>query len=431
MTGILHPDDNQTTGPHPNERPSRSEAEPQRAEGYKGYRDDSHRSIAPAETIARALPFLEHMGITRISNITGLDRIGIPVVMVCRPNSRSVAVSQGKGLSLDAAKASGIMEAIEGWHAERSSHPLILGSYEELAETYPLVDVGTLPAIEGSHFHPHLPILWIEGRLLGSDAAIWLPFEMVHTNYTVPRPTGAGCFPASTNGLASGNHHLEAVCHAICELIERDATCHWNYLTQSARSATRLDPASIDDRNCRDVLEKLHDAGLDVAIWNTTTDIGVASIYCLLMEDGKAPGHLGEGAGCHPSRNIALLRALTEAVQTRTTYIAGSRDDIGPEEFTPEAIEQKYRFAMSVLDGDEDPQDFRTIPTREEDNFEADLHWLVDRLASVGADRVIVVNLSKPGLDLAVVRAVIPGLEHNDESHAPGPRLQRAIEKIL
>ena len=53
------------------------------------------------------------MGITRIANVTGLDRTGIPVVMVVRPNARSVAVSQGKGLTLAAAKASGVMEAAE------------------------------------------------------------------------------------------------------------------------------------------------------------------------------------------------------------------------------------------------------------------------------------------------------------------------------
>jgi ribosomal protein S12 methylthiotransferase accessory factor YcaO len=27
------------------------------------------------------------MGITRVANVTGLDSVGIPVVMVCRPNS--------------------------------------------------------------------------------------------------------------------------------------------------------------------------------------------------------------------------------------------------------------------------------------------------------------------------------------------------------
>jgi ribosomal protein S12 methylthiotransferase accessory factor YcaO len=46
------------------------------------------------------------MGITRLGNITGLDRIGIPVAIAVRPNSRSVSVSQGKGLELPQALAS-------------------------------------------------------------------------------------------------------------------------------------------------------------------------------------------------------------------------------------------------------------------------------------------------------------------------------------
>jgi YcaO-like protein with predicted kinase domain len=58
----------------------------------------------PSATLKRVIPWMSNMGITRIANVTGLDRIGIPVVMVCRPNSRSVSVSQGKGLTLDAAR---------------------------------------------------------------------------------------------------------------------------------------------------------------------------------------------------------------------------------------------------------------------------------------------------------------------------------------
>ncbi|TGV60738.1 hypothetical protein EN803_38435, partial [Mesorhizobium sp. M2D.F.Ca.ET.160.01.1.1] len=59
------------------------------------YRADSAHSA-----IARIRPHWARMGITRVANVTGLDRIGIPVVMVCRPNARSLAVSQGKGIDL-------------------------------------------------------------------------------------------------------------------------------------------------------------------------------------------------------------------------------------------------------------------------------------------------------------------------------------------
>ena len=101
--------------------------------GVKEYRVGTHRTVSPQATLARVGPFMTEMGITRIANVTGLDALGIPVVMVCRPNSRSIAVSQGKGVELAAAKASGVMEAVETYHAERITLPLKLASYDELS----------------------------------------------------------------------------------------------------------------------------------------------------------------------------------------------------------------------------------------------------------------------------------------------------------
>src|SRR5947209_9745751 len=85
----------------------------------KTYRIGAHRLVPPEETVARLRPFLPAMGITRVANVTGLDRIGIPVVMVYRPNARGLVCAQGKGFRLATAKASGLMEAIETYHAER------------------------------------------------------------------------------------------------------------------------------------------------------------------------------------------------------------------------------------------------------------------------------------------------------------------------
>ena len=64
-----------------------------------------------------------------------------------------------------------------------------------------------------------------------SSQSVWLPFELVHTNYTLSGPETAGCFVASTNGLASGNHKTEATIHGICEVIERDAHTLWHLST--------------------------------------------------------------------------------------------------------------------------------------------------------------------------------------------------------
>ena len=392
--------------------------------GYKTYRLGTHRTVPPAETVARVRSVLREMGITRIANVTGLDRIGIPVVMVCRPNSRSIAVTQGKGLDLDAAKASGLMEAVETYHAEHIDHPLKLASYDDLSHSHPLVDVDALPRLAGSNFHANLQTLWIEGRNLLAGTPTWLPYEMVHANYTLPPPTGSGCFVASTNGLASGNHRLEAIVHGIAEVIERDSTSLWTQMEASRQSRTRIALDTIDEGSCRDVLDRLERAEISVAVWDTTTDVGVPAFYCLITDNQSDAAHSGEGAGCHPARHIALLRALTEAVQVRTTYITGARDDLLPSEYTAAGIAHKLQRARTLMAAQGPTRDFRSVPTQESRTFEDDLCWMLERLRGRGIDQVIAVDLTKAEFELPVARIAIPGLEgpHDHDAYLPGPR---------
>ena len=83
------------------------------AAASKIYFRGTERTETPARTLERVQGILPAMGITGIANVTGLDKIGIPVVMTCRPNSRSLSVFQGKGVDLDAARACGVMEACD------------------------------------------------------------------------------------------------------------------------------------------------------------------------------------------------------------------------------------------------------------------------------------------------------------------------------
>ena len=252
-------------------------AEPDRGGSEKSCTRGTHRVVSPAETLERVAPVMSRAGITRVGVITGLNHIGIPVVTVYRPNARSLAVSQGKGLDLPAARASGIMEAIESWHAETVMLPLVLSSWTDLMDARQVIDVTRLPRLSVSTFHRHKPILWCEGRDIGSGAPAWVPFEMVHTNFSLPLPTGSGSFVMSSNGLASGNHVMEATLHGICEVVERDGNALWFASGDEARAARRLDLTSVDDPDCAAILERFETAGIAVAVWDTTTDVGLAS----------------------------------------------------------------------------------------------------------------------------------------------------------
>src|SRR5690606_6321004 len=135
-------------------------------------------------------------------------------------------------------------------------HPLKLATWNELRFSHDLISVEALPRISISKFTPVTGLLWIGGSDLFTGRPLWLPYELVHTNYTLPLPSGSGCFVMSSNGLASGNHPLEAVSHALCEVVERDAAALFRLSDLQAQAARRVDLDSIVDEGCRALLER-------------------------------------------------------------------------------------------------------------------------------------------------------------------------------
>ncbi len=387
----------------------------------------SHRILPVKETLSLIAPIAEKIGITRVADITGLDRIGIPVSLAIRPNSKSVAVSQGKGISQDYARASALMESIEIWHAENMDNPVLYGDVQTLKKQFRIVDIDHLPKTPQDSFSDRVKTLWVRGIELFTDEQILLPYEMVHADYTRPIPPGQGFFPASTNGLASGNSKLEAVCHAICEIMERDALSLWHLTSPENRLTRRIDPESIEDLDCKSLLKKLNDAGLGFLLWDITTDTKIPCIVCTIVNASNSDEHIGLGSGCHPSSAIALRRAITEAAQTRLNYISGARDDLLLSEYQTEELNSKFQYAIEYLHHDGPLLTFNSIETWINPNLESDLELLLENLASVGIKEVIWTDLSREDLQIPVARVVIPGLEapHDDANYVAGPRARK------
>lgn len=391
--------------------------------GVKRLDIGSHRTCSAEETFERVYPKGSRFGVTRIANVTGLDRIGIPVTLAIRPDARSVAVSQGKGIALADARASGLMEAIELWHAENPILDLRYGTVDRLQETLPLVDTEALPRLDGKTRNGSEPILWTPGADLATDELVYVPFEMVHADYCAPGYPGHGHFPASTNGLASGNHPLEARCHALYEVIERDAVSLFFAGGDEDRVAWRVDLSTIDGVRSTLLMERIVDADLLLAVWDVTSDIGIASFY-VLIGGSAGDGHVGAGSGTHFDRDAALARALSEAAQTRMTYITGSRDDLAGDEFTEAGRAEKSDMVTRLAGSAAMPCSFQDVPDTIHETLREDLDAVLARLADVGLGTPVGVDLSRPESGIHVVRVVVPGLEapHDDPGYVPGPR---------
>ena len=394
----------------------------------KRLRDGAHRAAPLRETIARAQSVAPRIGLTRVGFLTGLDRVGAPVAMAVRPNARSAAISLGKGLTDDHAMASALMESIECWHAETIDAPLVA----EAAPPGRALDVDRLPPLAERGLPDDAPIPWVEGVDLMSGEALWAPYEIVHAAYTEPPQPGSGRFFASTNGLASGNTRIEALVHAMTEVIERDATTLWYFADDAAREASRVDIGTVDDPACRGLLDRFAAAGLAVGVWETTSDVGVPSYFAWIMEREDGIGGAARsavGQGCHLAPEVALSRALTEAAQARLTVISGARDDLGEEEYAaPDAETQAARRAL-LLEGAA-PRPFAAAPQAATETLRDDAEAVLGRLAAVGVAEAFAIDLSKPGIGTAVVRVAIPGLEgpHDHANYAPGARAAAALD---
>jgi ribosomal protein S12 methylthiotransferase accessory factor len=376
------------------------------------------------------MPICSEFGITRLADVTGLDRLGIAVVLAIRPNSRSVTVSHGKGIDLDAAKASALMETIELWHAETIAGPLWFGSCHDLENDWQITSFEYLNRCSGGRWNPDLVLHWIEGRDLVHRRSVLVPFDLVHMDMSLRSRPAEGVFRLSSNGLASGNHTLEAQCHAICELIERDSVTVWHVQPREVRARTRIDPATVDEPALTKLWQHCEAAGLVVAAFDITSDIGVASIYCILAD---AHGHLGAGSGSHPDRRVAMLRALTEAAQTRMTYITGSRDDLLAAEFGDHGRGRKAEMAADLFSLGPPSRHFEDIASFVFSDLEADLDHLLDRLAAGGIDEVVIVDLTREPWRIPVVRAVIPKLElpHDEDGFVAGDRARNASKATV
>jgi ribosomal protein S12 methylthiotransferase accessory factor len=303
-----------------------------------------------------------------------------------------------------------------------------------MRQRFAVVDVAGLPRLATSKFDEDKQLLWAEGAFdLVTGAPTLLPYELVHLDFRAPRPQGSGCFLMSSNGLASGNHLLEAVSHALCELVERDANTIWHLSGERAQRRRRIDLDTVDDPSCRTLLARLSGAAIDVIAWDTTTDIGVASILCDIVDrDGHAkhPMPPVSGSGAHPSRRIALTRALTEAAQGRLTRISGSRDDLFGDIFDDATARRRSYAARETIRGCPAAISFADLPDVNHPTVEQDVRWICSALQARGIQQIVALNLSRPDIGIPVVRVVIPYLEAMSElpGFVPGPRARRATE---
>jgi ribosomal protein S12 methylthiotransferase accessory factor len=391
----------------------------------KIYNNDTQRASPLDETLARIEPKVPAAGITRVADITNLDRIGIPVFSCIRPTAEDGAITiyNGKGATVEESKISAIMEGIERYCAEVHDRIIERGYYHELFGRGRIVDPNDL--ILPQEADPNQILPWVGGFDIANDEPVLVPAQVVfHPLSQKYRPL----FRTGTNGLASGNTMEEAIFHALAEVIERDA---WSLVEASRNSGPEV--VNIDDPLINGMQKKFTDAKVEVTIRDITSDIGIPTMAAVaddvLLKD---PMLLTMGMGTHTSARIAVMRALTEVAQSRLTQIHGAREDTTVAQVRKRLGYDRTKRMNAYWFKDNGEVDYRMIPSCDSDDFVKDIRLMVRKLNKQGLDRVIVVDLTRDEIGIPVVRVVVPGLEsYAMDPERRGERVKHAEDHRL
>lgn len=375
----------------------------------KGYKKGTHRAVPPEETLARIEPKMPAAGVTRVADITGLDRIGIPVFSSIRPTAEGGAVSvyNGKGTTLEEAKVSAMMEAVERYSAEVHGMKLLVDSYSELSEKENALNPNELILPDYVKNAEGVRIPWVKGYDLIQDEEIYVPANAVF--HPLPsRYDRVRLFRTNTNGLAAGNEKEEAIFHGLAEVIERDA---WSLVEITRNTGAVM---KIKEEEIRALQAKFLDADVSLLIRDITSDVCVPT-FAAVSDDImlRDPALLTIGMGTHTNAEVAVKRALTEVAQSRLTQIHGAREDTTTADVSRimgyEWMRKKNEHWFSTSED----KDFESVNSFSSDSndFLDDIKYTVERIRRAGLERVVVVDLTREEIGMPVVRVIVPGLE--------------------
>jgi oxazoline/thiazoline synthase len=400
-----------------------------------------YRTVSPRATIAR---YRKH-----VSPLTGvvsrLERIeanlplnttyyaahnfSAPASTVNELRAGLSGGSFGKGSTAEQGEASALMEAIERYSG--------IFQGDEIRVTRRFTDYPSGDAIlpndvllfsdaqqrqhqtsttepdEASHapapFDRSAEIEWSPVWSLRDKRFKYLPTSLLYFFYR-----GPGRVHADSNGCAAGNTLEEAIVQGFLELVERDSYAIWWY---NRLRRTAVDLSRFEDSYVRDLQAELAETGRRLWVLDVTSDLGIPSFVAILHWMHNSRDNIEFGSGAHFDTRIALLRALTELNQFLSIGLmgGGTVERSSLDGFIPLRLRD---FPYLTPSGNSKVQlglgsKFYHLDTREQVTA-------CVRLAKRAGLDFLVLDQTRPDIDVPVVRVIVPGLRHFYPRFAPG-----------
>jgi bacteriocin biosynthesis cyclodehydratase domain-containing protein len=336
--------------------------------------------------------------------------------------------SFGKGSTAEQGEASALMEAIERYSGIYQSDEIRLTRrFTDFAPGDAILPNDVLLFSEAQSqpdetqtddSHQHMvparfdqsaKIEWSPVWSLRDQRFRYLPTSILYFFYS-----GPAAFHADSNGCAAGNTLAEAIVQGFLELVERDSYAIWWY---NRLQRPEVDLSQFDDSYVRDLQTQLAETGRRLWVLDITSNLGVPSYVAIShwMQNGQE--NIEFGSGAHFDKRIALLRALTELNQFLSIGLmgGGTGEKSSLDGITPLHLED-HPFLTPGGKPTLQSEDGLKVPL---DNTRGQVDACVDIAKRAGLD-FLVLDQTRPDVEVPVVRVIVPGLRHFYLRFAPG-----------
>ncbi len=383
------------------------------------YNENGNRSRKAGPFLKKLEKISPQFGVTRLANISHFSSLDFPVFQSCRPeligHTRlgQNSGSQGKGITKKQAQISCLMETLESFSMEPHLPHLVRSSYNFLKKSQFAVDprVFKNTTLNGK---PNLntKMMWAEALDFKNKARVLIPAELIYFPFIPQKYHTDHYFEQGSNGIAAGSNYLEACIHALYELIERHYT---KFLYDNSAVVDMIDLSDNKIEFVQKLIEK-NSTNLKIEIFSARLknmkSKNLPYVFSMLEIDGISV----LGFGCSATLDISISRAVSEALQGYATYISGSREDINPSDFSSEDQSESTNNSQIPISPTIRLNQLRKkIADMRFDSLKNEFDFIIKWLEKNGYSSIYFSNLTRHGIGIPVVKAIVPGL-YNGES---------------
>jgi ribosomal protein S12 methylthiotransferase accessory factor len=274
-------------------------------------------------------------------------------------------------------------------------------------------------------FDPDQEIDWTPVWSMTNQTFKYVPTAHCYYNYAhvVGMPMEELFCLADSNGCAAGNTIEEAILQGFMEVVERDCVAMFWY-NRIPRPAVDLD--SFDEPFIGLLREHLRKNNRQMYVLDITNDLNVPAFCGVMWRTDRAdqPQEIVVGFGAHFDAKLALMRALTECNQFLAGFEYFGETDQRYTGFDPLAAEW---WRTATFAGQPYLVPDATLPTRRlsdfpqtlNDDLRDDVELCVKTVGNKGME-MLVLDQTRPDVDLKVAKVIVPGARHFWRRYAPG-----------